>query len=130
MSNLNNVIIQYVLFRLGINIYALDIGLMAEVIELDEIVELPDVPNHVKGVAKFRAAVIPVISINKNLGLPPIVYSRSTRIIVVMYRNEEIGILADELIGIMDKTSEDMQVRIHGSIQSVELLNIDEVLRF
>jgi len=130
LSNSNNVIIQYVVFRLGINIYAVDIGFMEEVIDLDEIVELPDVPNHVKGVTKYRASVIPILSINQKLGLSGIEYSRSTRIIVVTYREEKIGILVDELVGIMDKTDENMQVRIHSNIQHVELLNIDEVLRF
>ncbi len=111
---------QCVLFRLGEKKYAVELGCLEEVIDLQEIVHIPDMPPHIMGVTRYRTAVIPVVSIKGRLKHPEEGYGQSARIMVVNYHEESIGILIDQLVGITEWPD--------GHENHVTLLNPDDVL--
>lgn len=129
MNNLDDQVSRYVQFRLGDKKFALDIAFMDEVLNLQEIVEIPDAPLHVKGVTRFRTTAIPVISIKVKLGFEECEYGKKSRIIVVKYNNENIGILIDELIGILDKPVHGKQEDMKG-VSNIEILELKKLLTF
>ncbi len=120
MSNSDSRSEQCILFRLGEKKYGVKLGYLEEVIELQEIVHIPDMPPHIMGVTRYRTSVIPVVSIKGRLKQPEGGYDESSRIMVINYREENIGILIDQLVGITDGQD--------GNKDHVTLLNPDDIL--
>jgi purine-binding chemotaxis protein CheW len=67
--------------------YAIAIGVVREIANPLEVVELPRAPQGVSGVADFRGEVVPVIDLRARFGLPTVSLTRRTKWILV-----EIGV--------------------------------------
>ncbi|MEM6998380.1 MAG: chemotaxis protein CheW [Pseudomonadota bacterium] len=67
MSNLNtqtdNAVIQWVTFKLGEEVYGINVMQVQEVIRLTEIAPVPGAPNYVMGIVNLRGNVVTVIDI-------------------------------------------------------------------
>jgi len=63
--------IQVACFRLGDDIYAVDIMRIKEIIRPQKLASLPKAPSFVEGVLNLRGAVIPVIDLRKRFDMPP-----------------------------------------------------------
>lgn len=113
---------RYVQFKLGLKTYCLDISCMEEVIEVGEIIEIPDCPSFIKGVTRFRTTVITVMSLKEKMGIGQIDFGNKAKIIVIKHKNEKLGILIDELIGI--KTREEIEEEGHGISEIIALEQI------
>lgn len=118
---------MFVVFRLGKEQFYIDINVMDEVINIREIVDIPDAPHYVRGVTRHRTTVIPVVGINKKLGIPEGEISKKSKILVVRYGSESIGIIIDELLGIMDEPVEAAN-GTKGIHSYAKLLNLNQVL--
>lgn len=123
MSNSDNQAARFIQFRLGGKKYAIDINFMEEVMNLQEIMEIPDTPQHVKGVTRYRTEVIPVVCIKKKLGLPDTGHDADTKILIVKYKEENIGILIDQLIGALYELEPG-----HEAGRGINLLTLKDVL--
>lgn len=127
MSSVKNVQTQYIQFRLEEKKYMMDINSVEEIMNLSEIVDIPDVKEHVKGITKFRNSIIPVVDIKKKLNLREDVSDKTSKIMIVKYKDENIGILIDELIGVIYETS---QGKFEKGGKDTQPLTVDEVLSF
>ena len=52
---------MYLTFRLGNEDYGIEIRYVTEIVGMQKITEVPDMPNFVKGVVNLRGQVIPVL---------------------------------------------------------------------
>jgi purine-binding chemotaxis protein CheW len=60
---------QWVIFKLGDNHFGMSINYTKEMVQLPRINRVPNVPPYVKGAAKLRDRVLPVIDLRMRLGL-------------------------------------------------------------
>lgn len=60
----------YLLFRLGKEMLGVPSLKVLEVLENQEITEIPDSPGFIEGVFSFRGNIVPVVEIRKKLQLP------------------------------------------------------------
>jgi purine-binding chemotaxis protein CheW len=67
---------QLVTFRVGEDEYAFDIVKVSEIIKLNEITAVPNVPVFVKGVFTIRNHLLPIIDLRELLGLPSLISER------------------------------------------------------
>jgi purine-binding chemotaxis protein CheW len=74
---------QYMTFRLGNELFALNVAQVREVLEVSTITRVPTAPNYMRGVVNVRGKAIPVVDMRLRFGLPPIADSVSTRVIVM-----------------------------------------------
>jgi len=86
---------QLVSFRLANEEYGLDIMKVQEIILINEITELPQVPDYVRGLINLRGHVNPVIDLRKRFGLPISEQTEETRIIVVNVEQRTMGLVVD-----------------------------------
>lgn len=93
---------KYLTFVLGEECYGLDIGNVTEIIGLQKITSVPDVPAYVKGVINLRGKVIPVMDIRLRFGMPPRDYDDRTCIIVVNVSVHTIGLVVDTVSEVLD----------------------------
>ena len=62
---------QWVTFRLGEEIYGIDVLQVQEVLRITEISPVPGAPHYVLGIINLRGNVVTVIDARNRFGLPP-----------------------------------------------------------
>lgn len=88
-------LVQLVSFRLGSDVYAIDMLRIQEIRRMIQITKVPQVPSYCEGVINLRGEVITVIDLRTKFGLAPIERDNNTRI--VFYEVEELvtGLIVD-----------------------------------
>ncbi len=61
---------KYLTFRLDVEDYGLEIRHVKEIISIQKITDVPDLPDFVKGVINLRGQVIPTLDLRLRFGLP------------------------------------------------------------
>lgn len=90
-------IIQVVGFRVGKELYGLNITTIREIDKMQPITKLPKALPFVEGVINLRNSIIPVIDLAKRFGLPPISPGRQTRIIIARLAGQSVGLVVDQV---------------------------------
>ena len=86
---------MYLTFRLGDEDYALEIRNVTEIVGMQKITEVPDMPEYVKGVVNLRGQVIPVIDMRLRFNMIDREYDKRTCIIVINIRGRQVGLVVD-----------------------------------
>ena len=92
----------YLTFSLDEAEYAIAVANVKEIVRLPEFVEVPDVPEFVRGVINLRGQVIPLLDARARLGLPELEYSDRTVAIVLEADGVPTGLVADGVNGVTD----------------------------
>ena len=74
---------KYLTFRLGEEIYGIDISVVIEIIGIQPITSVPEVPDYVQGIINLRGKIIPVVDIRTKFGMARAEDTEETCIIVV-----------------------------------------------
>lgn len=86
---------MYLNFNVGNEVYGIEIRHVIQIIGMQEITEMPEMPPEMKGFIRLRGKVIPVISMRVILGKMEEEYSDRTCIIVVQMGEKESGLIVD-----------------------------------
>jgi len=89
--------IQVACFRLGEDIYAIDIMRIKEIIRPQKLAVLPKAPVFMEGVLNLRGAVIPVVDLRKRFDMPVREIDRDRRLLIVALAGRTLGIAVDEV---------------------------------
>lgn len=74
---------QYITFKLGDEIFAINVSQVREVLDLSQITKVPTAPDCMRGVVNVRGSAIPVVDLRRKFGLPPAPDTVQTRIVVM-----------------------------------------------
>jgi purine-binding chemotaxis protein CheW len=74
---------QYMTFKLGDELFAIDVAQVREVLEKSRITKVPTAPEYLRGMVNVRGKAIPVVDLRLRFGLPQAVDTVHTRIIVM-----------------------------------------------
>ena len=103
---------QFLTFRLGEEVYALEITRVREVLDYTAITRVPRTPEFMKGVINLRGGVVPVIDLRLKFGMSQTVKTVNTCIIIVEITIDEertlLGALADSVQEVI--TLDDAQI--------------------
>src|SRR6056297_2981118 len=86
---------KFLMCRIGEEDYGIDIRHVTDIIELQKITEVPDMPNYVKGVINLRGQVIPIIDLRLRFNMEQREYDDRTVITVVKIDDLSIGFIID-----------------------------------
>ena len=92
---------QLVVFDLASEGYGVDIGVVREIIRLQDITKVPRTPDFVEGVINLRGKVIPVVDLRKRFALPIAADSKDNRIVVVDIGTQDIGVVVDAVTEVL-----------------------------
>ncbi len=111
---------KYLSFRLGDEEYGIEIRHIIEIIVMQEITKVPDMPEFIIGVINLRGNVISVMDIRKRFNLNARDYDERTCIIVVQINNISIGLIVDTVNEVVDipESQIDPPPRTHSGIGS------------
>ena len=88
--------IQYIVVKFGDEQYGIDIKYIDNIVRMQRITRVPNVPAYIKGVINLRGEVVPVVSLRLKMGLCEDEITKLTRIIIIKLDNGEvIGVLVD-----------------------------------
>jgi purine-binding chemotaxis protein CheW len=93
---------KYLTFALGKEEYGIEIRNVTEIIGIQNVTDLPDMPDFVKGVINLRGKVIPVIDVRLRFDLEERPYDERTCIVVVNIRNASVGLIVDSVSEVVD----------------------------
>ncbi len=93
---------KYLTFRLGTEDYAIEISYVTEIIGVQRITDVPDMPDFVKGVINLRGRVIPVIDVRTRFHMESRQYDDRTCVIVVNINRMDIGLVVDIVNEVLD----------------------------
>lgn len=93
---------KYLLCKLGNEDYGINILHVTDIIELQKITEVPDMPEYVQGVINLRGNVIPVIDLRVRFSMQAKEYDDRTVIAVVKIDEASIGCIVDTVTEVKD----------------------------
>lgn len=86
---------QFVEFKIGEEIYGVDILKVKTIERMMPITRVPKAPSFVEGVINLRGEIVPVIDLKKRFDLPPGKTTENTRIIIVNVNDITVGMIVD-----------------------------------
>ena len=93
---------QYLTFIIDKRYYAYPIKIVKEIIEMQDITEVPEFPEYSKGVINLRGTIIPIIDVRLRFHKPEAEYTEKTCIIVVYIGELEVGFIVDTVDEVLD----------------------------
>lgn len=97
---------QYMTFKLGAELFAIDVAQVREVLEVSRITRIPAAPEYMRGVVNVRGQSTPVVDLRLRFGLPQVADGVHSRIIVMELRlqghDAVLGGVADSVHEVID----------------------------
>jgi purine-binding chemotaxis protein CheW len=104
---------QYLTFRLGEEVFAVDVAKAREVLDLTAVTRVPGTPRFMLGVINLRGGVVPVIDLRLKFGMPAAERTRETCIIVLDLtldgETTTVGAVADSVREVLDLDSSQIE---------------------
>jgi len=129
---------KYLTFLVGKETYAVEIRYVTEIIGLQPITEVPELPVYLKGIINLRGKIIPVMDVRLRFKKKPIDYNDRTCVIVIDVENISVGLIVDnvsEVLSIsdenivpppeMDRGSENRYIKAIGKVENDVKLILD-----
>lgn len=88
---------RFLTFSVGKESYGIEIKYVKEIIGIQEITEVPELPNYVKGIINLRGKIIPVMDVRLRFKKEPREYNDRTCIIVIDVEEISIGLIVDNV---------------------------------
>lgn len=88
---------MYLNFYVGQNVYGVEIRYVLQIIGLQEINAMPEMPMYMKGFINLRGNIIPVVSMRERFGQYDEPYNERTCIVIVSVGEREIGLIVDAI---------------------------------
>ncbi len=112
---------QLIITRVGTALCGIDIEDVHEIIPVPAITSVPKSPVNMLGVIDVRGVVVPVADLRACLGFPPSPFTHDTRIVLVNYHDEKIGLIVDAVSEVTTLPPGDFQTMQNSHGDSVFL---------
>lgn len=92
---------KFLTFLLGNEFYGIEIKYVTEIIGMQQVTEVPELPEYIRGIINLRGKVIPVMDVRLRFKKPLLEYNDRTCIIVVDINEMSIGLIIDGVSEVM-----------------------------
>lgn len=99
---------RFLTFSLGKETYGIEIKYVTEIIGIQTITQIPELPEYVKGIINLRGKIIPVIDVSLRFKNKPKDYNDRTCVIVVDIKDLSIGLIVDSVSEVLSIPDEDI----------------------
>jgi purine-binding chemotaxis protein CheW len=93
---------KYLTFTVGKEDYGIEISNVTEIIGIQKITDVPDMPAYIKGVINLRGKVIPVMDVRLRFRMPEREYDDRTCTVVVNVNGTPVGLVVDTVKEVVD----------------------------
>jgi len=137
---------SYINFKIGKEYFAISVYKVLEIIQFEQITQIPNSSDFIRGVINFRGSIVPVIDMHKrfNIEKPEL---ENRMVVVVDMQNKEnsvtMGLLVDEVVNVIEfnyksiRVVPDLGIRYNPEFltgfvemgdQFIMIMNVDRVL--
>jgi len=88
---------KFLTFPLGNEFYGIEIRYVTEIIGIQTITQVPELPDYIKGIINLRGKIIPVMDVRLRFKKEPKEYNDRTCVIVIDIRDISIGLIVDSV---------------------------------
>lgn len=99
---------KYLIFSIGDEQYGMEIRYITEIIGIQPITQVPEMPDYVKGITNLRGKIIPIMDVRLRFHKAAREYDDRTCIIVIETNNISIGLIVDSVSEVLSFTDEDI----------------------
>ncbi len=99
---------KYVTFQSGHEFFGIKIQYVSEIIVFQEVTEIPECENYIKGLINLRGKIIPVVDVRLRFGQEPIEYTDRTCIIVLNVNDMLVGLIVERIAEVVEITEENI----------------------
>lgn len=120
---------QLVVFGLAGELFGIEIAAVQEIIRMQNVTKLPNMPDFVEGVTNLRGKVIPVMNLRKRFHLPDAPQTATTRIIVVEMNGTVAGMVVDAVHEVLRVSADQIEPlrEVRSSVDAEYLLGVAKV---
>lgn len=99
---------RFLTFQLGPEIFGIEISYVTEIIGMQEITQIPEVPAYIKGIINLRGKIIPLIDVRLKFHKDEAPYNDRTCIIVININDISAGLIVDQVSEVCTIQDEDI----------------------
>ena len=107
---------KFLTFWIGDEEYGMGIEFVTEIIGVQKITKVPDMPHFIKGVINLRGRIIPVVDVRARFGLPERAYDERTCIVVIHVNNQTTGMIVDQVNEVANIAQDQIEVAQSGDM--------------
>lgn len=93
---------KFLTFSVGREAYGIEIKFVTEIIGIQDITEVPELPSYVKGIINLRGKIIPVIDVRLRFKKEPKEYNDRTCIVVIDIKETSVGLIVDNVAEVIN----------------------------
>ncbi len=101
---------KYLTFFIDEIIYAIEIKYVTEIIGIQPITPMPELPTYVKGIINLRGKIIPVMDVRIRFKKESIEYNDRTCIVVVDVNDVSLGLIVDNVSEVLEISDEQIVI--------------------
>lgn len=99
---------RYLTFLVDKESYGIEIKYVTEIIGIQAITEVPELPEYIKGIINLRGKIIPVMDVRLRFKKKPKEYNDRTCIIVIDIKEISIGLIVDSVSEVLSITDDNI----------------------
>ena len=99
---------KYVTFKSGNEYFGLRIQCVNEIIVYQEITQVPESEDYIKGLINLRGKIIPVIDVRVRFKQEPMPYTDRTCIIVISVKDTVVGLIVEKIAEVVEITEDNI----------------------
>lgn len=93
---------KYLTFHIDNQLYTVPTSEVVEIIRMQPITFMPNLPNYVKGVINLRGKIVPLIDMRLKFGKEEQEYGPRTSVIIVEFGEMTVGMIVDSVKDVRD----------------------------
>lgn len=120
---------RFLTFNLDRESYGIEIQYITEIIGIQTITSIPELPDYVKGIINLRGKIIPVMDVRLRFKKEPLEYNDRTCIIVIDIKELSIGLIVDSVAEVITIPVEDIvePPKVNKDVQNRYIKSIGKV---
>lgn len=93
---------KFLTFQLGNEVYGIEIKYIIEIIVIQPISQVPELPPYIKGIINLRGKIIPVMDMRVKFKKEEVPYNDRTCIIIVEIDGMSMGLIVDVVLEVLN----------------------------
>ena len=93
---------KFLTFSVGKESYGIEIKFVTEIIGIQDITEVPELPDYVMGIINLRGKIIPVIDVRLRFKKEAKPYNDRTCIVVIDIKDTSVGLIVDNVAEVIN----------------------------
>ncbi|HHX73755.1 MAG TPA: purine-binding chemotaxis protein CheW [Firmicutes bacterium] len=99
---------KYLTFLIGSDSYGIELRYVTEIIGIQPLTEVPEVPDYIRGIINLRGRIIPIMDVRLRFRKPFRHYNDRTCVIIVEMSGITMGLVVDSVAEVLSIPDEDI----------------------